>query len=162
MLTLGRRINPSFIVSSDYTRNMFLSDGSDNPSVNNIDFYPRHLSKGDFYFINYGSSDVAEDALGNHPEGWIPNKRNKAIVDNVINSFPKRMMENLMLVPGKDGVGIPIAGTYFTKLMDHEPGTIEPLSCLITDENGQIPGLIDLISGFAPSFDVDGGTYGED
>ena len=151
-----RKDHPVFIYSQDYHRSMFNADGSDNTSVDNTQFFPSYLPRHtDFYFLNFNSGDVVSDPQGNHPVGWNPNTRNKQQIDDAINSFPRRMLENLVLISGKDGSPIPIAGSYFTKMLDHEPGTIQPYSCLITDENGEIPGL----TNFAPT-DIDGGTFG--
>jgi hypothetical protein len=67
------------------------------------------------------------------------------------------MLQDLVLVPGKDGSAVPIAGAYFVKLMDHTPGTVEPLSCLITDGNGEIAGLT-ITGNISLSGDPDGDT----
>ena len=122
---------------------LFLPNGEDNPAYDNADFYPTYsgVNSSNFNFIlmNSKSSDLGEDpAGGGYHEGWVVNQNNRAIATTIINAFPRRMMQNLLLVPGKDNIPIPIAGSYFTKLMDHTPGTLEPWSTLITDGTGYI------------------------
>ena len=138
--TLG--IGLGFPISS----RLFLPNGSDNPIYDNEDFYPLISSslsgtQGKFILLNSNSSDLGEDPAGVHTNGWVVGQNNKELAKTIINEFPRRMMQNLLLAPGVDGIPLPIAGVYFMKLLDHTPGTVEPLSALITDENGEIAGL---------------------
>ena len=120
---------------------LFLPNGTDNPAYDNADFYPNSANgnSSNFILMNSKSSDLGEDpAGGGYYDGWVVGQNNRAIATTIINAFPRRMMQNLLLVPGKDNIPIPIAGSYFTKLMDHTPGTLEPWSTLITDGDGYI------------------------
>jgi hypothetical protein len=119
---------------------LFLPNGEDNPAYDNADFYPSSSNgnSSNFILMNSKSSDLGEDPAGGHYDGWGVNQNNRAIATTIINAFPRRMMQNLLLVPGRDNIPIPIAGSYFTKLMDHTPGTLEPWSALITDGTGYI------------------------
>ena len=120
---------------------LFLPNGTDNPAYDNADFYPNSANgnSSNFILMNSKSSDLGEDpAGGGYYDGWVVGQNNRAIATTIINAFPRRMMQNLLLVPGKDNIPIPIAGSYFTKLMDHTPGTLEPWSALITDGDGYI------------------------
>jgi len=131
-----------FVLPSSISK-LFLPNGTENPNVDNIDYYPRHLQPfyGNLHIINANTSTIGEDSFGNLVVGWNPNQRNFNLVTDIVNNFPRHMLQNLVVIAGKDGTAIPVAGSYFTKMMDHEPGTIEPFSCLITDENGDIVGL---------------------
>jgi hypothetical protein len=135
-----KRRSELFVLPSSISK-LFLSNGTENPNVDNIDYYPRHLSpsQGNLHIINANTSTLGEDSFGNLVAGWNPNQRNYNLVTDIVNNFPRHMLQNLVVIAGKDGSVIPVAGSYFTKMMDHEPGTIEPFSCLITDENGEIP-----------------------
>lgn len=128
-----------FVLPSSISK-LFLPNGSENPNVDNIDYYPNYLTPwyGDLSIINANSSTIGEDSFGNLVAGWVVNSRNSNIVTNIVNNYPRHMLKNLIVIAGKDGTAIPVAGSYFTKMMDHTPGTIEPYSCLITDENGEI------------------------
>jgi hypothetical protein len=131
-----------FVLPSSISK-LFLPNGTENPNVDNIDYYPRHLQPfyGNLHIINANTSTIGEDSFGNLVAGWNANERNFNLVTDIVNNFPRHMLQNLVVIAGKDGTAIPIAGSYFTKMMDHEPGTIEPFSCLITDENGEITNL---------------------
>jgi len=119
---------------------LFLPNGEDSPAYDNADFYPSSSNgnSSNFILMNSKSSDLGEDPAGGYYDGWVVNQNNRAIATTIINAFPRRMMQNLLLVPGRDNIPIPIAGSYFTKLMDHTPGTLEPWSALITDGTGYI------------------------
>ena len=155
---IGRRTQADFTFGTDLSTRMFLSNGSDNPTYDNEDFYPEFLSRNsEFTILNSQSSSLGQNPDGTYVAGWNPSGRNWAIAKQLVNAFPRRMLQDLVLVPGKDGSSVPIAGAYFVKLMDHTPGTVEPLSCLITDNNGEIAGLT--ISGnLSLSGDPDGDT----
>ena len=76
------------------------------------------------------------------------NGRNTQKAKDIVNAFLRRMLQDLIVVPGKDGTGVPVAGAYFTKLLDHTPGALQPLSALITDENGFIDTITQVLEPF--------------
>lgn len=143
---IGRIYTPRFAFGSDLSSRMFLSDGSDNPSYDNDEFYPDHLSHGstELTILNSGSSSIGQLPDGSYVGGWNPDTRNRTLAKELINDLPRRMLQDLVLVAGTDGTAVPIAGAYFIKLMDHTPGVVEPLSCVITDSQGRI-GALDII-----------------
>jgi len=131
--------SPSFAITGPVSSRLFLSDGSDNPSIDNSDIFPIQMPRGsDFMLFNSTSGSIGKDPSGVVSEGFTPAVSS---ANSIVNAYPRRMLENLFLVSDENGFSIPIAGSYFVKLMDHEPGTIEPLSCLITDSTGRIEGL---------------------
>lgn len=155
---IGRRTRAEFTFGTDLSTRMFLSNGSDNPKYDNDVFYPEFLSRNEeFTIINSQSSSLGQNPDGTYVSGWNPNGRNLVKAKEIVNAFPRRMLQDLILVPGKDGSGVPVAGAYFVKLMDHIPGTVEPLSCLITDANGEIAGLT-VTGNLSLSGDPDGDT----
>jgi hypothetical protein len=155
---IGRKGNADFSFGTDLSTRMFLSNGSDNPRYDNDVFYPEFLSHNiEFTVLNSESSSLGQNPDGTYVSGWNPNARNLAKAKEIVNAFPRRMLQDLVLVPGKDGSAVPIAGAYFIKLMDHIPGTVEPLSCLITDENGDIAGLT-ITGNISLNGDPDGDT----
>lgn len=132
-----------FVLPSSISK-LFLPNGTENPNVDNIDYYPRYIppTQSNLYIINGNTSTIGEDSFGNLVDGWDTDSRNTNLVDSIINSYPRHMLQNLVVIAGKDGTLIPVAGSYFTKMMDHEPGIIEPNSCLITNEDGEILGFL--------------------
>lgn len=132
----SQRINPSV---------MYSSSGADNPAHTNSEFFPtvfpfvsgNRNSHGHrnprMILMNAGSSSLGEDSGGDLYPGWVVNKQNKALTIEIQNAYPRRMIHNLLLIGGSDGNPMPIAGTYFVKMMDHIPGTVEPFSCVIVD-----------------------------
>jgi len=155
---IGRRGKADFTFGTDLSTRMFLSNGSDNPRYDNDVFYPEFLSNNaEFTVLNSESSSLGQNPDGTYVTGWNPNGRNLTKAKEIVNAFPRRMLQDLVLVPGKDGSAVPIAGAYFIKLMDHVPGTVEPLSCLITDANGEIAGLT-ITGNISLSGDPDGDT----
>lgn len=139
---IGRKGKADFTFGTDLSTRMFLSNGNDNPRYDNDVFYPEFLTKiEEFTILNSQSSSLGQNPDGSYVSGWNPNGRNLAKAKELVNAFPRRMLQDLILVPGKDGSAVPVGGAYFVKLMDHAPGTVEPLSCLITDGNGEIQGL---------------------
>jgi len=154
---IGRRTQAGFTFGTDLSTRMFLSNGNDNPKYSNDDFYPEFLSGNEeFTILNSQSSSLGQKPDGTFISGWNPTGRNWAKAKEIVNDFPRRMLQDLILVPGKDGSGVPVAGAYFVKLMDHIPGTVEPLSCLITDAQGRIDGLT--ITG---NISITGGSGGD-
>jgi hypothetical protein len=140
-LSDSNKTPPSFYYSSDVDRVLFQANNTAREDKQNTDVYPLFLNRGIFYTINPHSGSVVEDPKGQFPEGWIPGSRNSNIVQEFINSYPRHMLRNLIVVSDENGFPVPIAGSYFTKLLDHEPGSIQPLSCLITDELGRLGSL---------------------
>lgn len=141
MSSFNNRVAPVFDFSSDYDRVLFNSDGTAREDKSNTDAYPLHLKKNTFHIINPYSGRLAEDPKGQYPEGWNTNSKNISDVTDMINEYPRHMLKNLVVITGEDGIPMPIAGTYFMKLLDHEPGTTPPLSCVITNANGAINNL---------------------
>ena len=136
---IGRIGKADFALGADLSTRMFLSNGQDNPRYDNDDFYPEFLSsRAEFVVLNSQSSSLGQNPDGTYVAGWNVNGRNTQKAKDIVNAFPRRMLQDLIVVPGKDGTGVPVAGAYFTKLLDHTPGTLQPLSALITDENGFI------------------------
>lgn len=129
---------PIFYLSNDFDRILFNSDNTPRTEKDNTEAYPLYLNKNLFYILNPHSGTNAEDADGQFPGGWDPNSRNTQINTDKINNFPRQMMRNLILIAGKDGVPIPVAGSYFTKLLSATPGTIQANSALIVGPNNQI------------------------
>ncbi len=136
---IGRIGKADFALGTDFSTRMFLPNNQDNPNVDNEDFYPEYLStRAEFVVLNSQSSSIGQKPDGTFITGWQPNNKNLARAKQIINAFPRRMLQDLIIVPGKDGTAVPVAGAYFAKLLDHSPGTLEPLSALVTDENGYI------------------------
>jgi hypothetical protein len=140
----SQRINPSL---------MYLNSGEDNPTRTNSEFFPtvfpfasgssfisnsRNQKYPRMILMNAGSSSLGEDSGGALYPGWVVNKQNKALAIEIQDAYPRRMLHNLLLIGGSDGNPMPIAGTYFVKMMDHIPGTVEPFSCVILDENKSV------------------------
>ena len=140
----SQRINPSL---------MYLSSGEDNPTRTNSEFFPtvfpfatgssfiansRNQRNPRMILMNAGSSSLGEDSGGDFYPGWVVNKQNKALAIEIQDGYPRRMLHNLLLIGGSDGNPMPIAGTYFIKMMDHIPGTVEPFSCVILDEDKSV------------------------
>ncbi len=131
--------SPSFAITGPVSSRLFLNDGSDNPALDNADIFPIQMPRGsDLMLFNPFSGSIGKDPEGEVVDGYTPSLTSAR---NILNEYPRRMLENLFLASDENGFAIPIAGAYFVKLMDHEPGTIEPLSCLITDNTGRIEGL---------------------
>lgn len=139
-LGLGYKVgSPTFAIVGPVSTRLFLSDGSDNPALDNADIFPIQMPRGaDLMIFNSTSGSLGKDPAGTIEAGYTPTKTS---AESIINAYPRRMLENLLLVSDENGFSTPVAGAYFAKLMDHEPGTVESLSCLITDANGQIEGL---------------------
>jgi hypothetical protein len=157
----GRSGKPDFLIGTDFSTRLFLNNGNgaNNPAVQNSDFYPEYLTsnKNEFVLLNGNSSSLGQKPDGTFVSGWNTNQANVVRAKQLVNQFPRRMLQNLLVVPAKDGTAVPIAGSYFIKLMDHAPGTVEPLSCLITDANGEIEGLT-ITGNLSLSGDPDGDT----
>lgn len=103
--------------------------------LDNIVVYPKFIPKeADIVILNYGADSLTDDADGSLFIG-----ENEV---TQVNSFPKEMLKSLLLVQSRNGRRpVPVGGSYFVKMMDHTPGTIEPNSCVITDETGAIDEL---------------------
>jgi len=175
---IGRRTNGTFTFGTDLSTRMFLSNGDDNPRYDNSDFYPLFLSRGEeFTIVNSQSSSLGQNEDGSYVTGWNENGRNTAKVKEIVNALPRRMLQDLILVPGKDGTGVPVAGAYFMKLLMHQPGTLRSGSALIAGPNGEldtltITGNLSITGGsggdadtalntFGKSNTIDCGSFGE-
>jgi hypothetical protein len=136
--------NVSVKAFSSQISRLFNEDGTEVLSVNNSDIFPKYLTpwrNGELYILNPNSSFLGEDSQGQLENGWNRGKRNYEKINELIDAYPRHMLKNLLLISGEDGSPLPIAGSYFVKMMDHVPGTVVPNSCLITDENGEITDL---------------------
>lgn len=140
----GNTVPPTFINSSDVDKILFNEeDNSARSDKSNTDVYPLFMNKGIYYTINPHSGSIGEDPAGNFPidDGWVVGSKNTSMVMDIINEYPRHMLRHLVVVADEKGFPVPIAGPYFTKLLDHEPGTIQPLSCIITNASGAIQNL---------------------
>lgn len=134
----GQRIDPSL---------MYLSSGENNNTRINSEFFPNSFlfasgfsfnQKSLMILMNAGSSSLGEDSSGDLYPGWVADKKNTTLAKEIQDGYPRRMLHNLLLVGGSDGNPMPIAGSYFVKMMDHIPGTVEPFSCVILDEDKSV------------------------
>ena len=124
----GYRIgSPTFAISSSNSK--VFSFTQENTSIYPVKFPSSNIS---FLYLNGNGTSILKDALGQDED----NTDNGAL--SVINSYPKQMLENLLLVSDANGYSIPLAGTYFTKLLDHTPGELKANSAIITDENFKV------------------------
>lgn len=141
----------SFAIGFEAQSKLFIPDDEapsgyiGNPDLLNTDVFPTVFPPGmDFLLFNPYSSNVVENSRGviESPEDTTATySADLAGTESRVNDWHKRMLANLLCVPDKNGFSIPIAGSYFIKLMDHTPGTVQPWSCLITDSQGRIEGL---------------------
>lgn len=128
-----------FDYSSDVDKILFNEeDNSARTENENTEVYPLFLNKGIVYTLNPNSGSIAEDNEGGFPSNWTMGSKNTEMVKDIINAYPKHMLRHLLLVADEKGFPVPIAGPYFTKLLDHQPGTLVANSALIVGQNGQI------------------------
>lgn len=132
---------PPFLFSSDYDYVLFNADNTAKNSTNNIQVYPYRLQNKTFYLLNPNSSTIGEKANGSYVTGWTPGNINLSVFNSIVNGYPRHMFKNLLMVAGEDGIPIPIAGTYFTKLLSHTPGTATAGAALILNNDGSVDQL---------------------